>query len=140
MPDGDVILDTSVGSLVLRRPRSRLSDTENDFRDEWARLVLDGRRLLLGVVRQELLSGIRNQAQYLRLRSELTSIPHTSLDSPDYERAADFSNICRRSGLQGSSVDFLICSASVRYDAPILTIDRDFDRFATLLPIRLHPI
>ena len=55
----------------------------------------------------------------------------------DHVRAAGFFNQCRREGIQGSNTDFLICAAASRRQIPILTTDRDFDRFAEVLPIAL---
>ena len=41
-------------------------------------------------------------------------------------------------GVQGSNVDFLICSFAQRRSLPIFTTDADFRRFAKILPIALH--
>jgi predicted nucleic acid-binding protein len=54
------------------------------------------------------------------------------------ERAAEFSNGCRRAGAQGSQIDFLICSIAAGNSAAILTTDKDFSRYAKHLPIILH--
>ncbi len=61
-----------------------------------------------------------------------------TLDIRDYELAADYYNLCRRSGIQGANTDFLICAASANHGHSILTTDRDFNHFATLLPIALY--
>ena len=58
----------------------------------------------------------------------------------DHEAAAKCFNTCRAKGLQGSNTDFFLCAVSVGHQLPILTTDRDFDRYARLLPIVLHPI
>ncbi len=52
--------------------------------------------------------------------------------------AADFRTACRRKGLQGSLADFLVCAVAVRREFSVFTVDRDFKRFAEVIPIDLH--
>jgi hypothetical protein len=92
----------------------------------------------MGPIRQELLSGVRTAAGFERLRDHLEPFPDLSLLTRDFEDAARFFNICRGRGVQGSNTDFLICAVAHRHELPIYTTDRDFERFAAVLPIRLH--
>jgi hypothetical protein len=69
----------------------------------------------------------------------LRAFPDVELEAEDYEDAASYSNRCRANGIQGSSVDFLICAVSARRGLAVLTTDKDFEHFARHLPIRLHP-
>ena len=91
-----------------------------------------------GPVRQELLSGIKNPEQFRSLRHHLRAFPDFELTAEDYETAAEFFNLCRGKGVQGSNTDFLICSVAARYHLPIFTTDGDFSLFQTHLPITLH--
>ena len=93
---------------------------------------------MIGPVRQELLSGIRERGQFERLREHLRAFPDTPITTEDFEEAAAFYNQCRTKGLQGSAVDFLICSVAVRNGFPIFTTDGDFLHFSRALPITLH--
>ncbi|MGF1539675.1 MAG: hypothetical protein ACFCU5_04365 [Pleurocapsa sp.] len=52
-----VIVDTSVWSLVLRRQKQQEELIGNKLHD----LIADGRVVLLGGIRQEILSGIKQQ-------------------------------------------------------------------------------
>ena len=130
-----VLVDTPIWSLALRR-RKRADDAATAT--ELASLVEDGRVVLIGPIRQELLSGIKEEAQFSRLREHLRAFPDADIVAHDYEDAASFYNRCRGKGLQGSNTDFLICAIAVRYDFSIFTTDRDFTHFATVLPIKLH--
>lgn len=56
----------------------------------------------------------------------------------DLEEAARCGNRCRAAGVAGSTVDYLICAVSLRRRASVYTADRDFERYATVLPIQLH--
>lgn len=130
----NVIVDTSVWSLALRRRREVASSEVRELEE----LVLEGRAVLLGAVRQELLSGIPVPRQYEVLREHLRAFPDVPLEADDHEKAAAFFNRCRAKGVQGSNTDFLICAAAARRQLPILTTDTDFSHYARHLPIRLH--
>lgn len=122
-----VIVDTSVWSLALRR-RAVVSEIATA---RLARLVADGRVLMLGAVRQELLSGIRERTVFETLRERLRAFADLPLVTEDHERAAEFFDTCRGRGVQGSNTDFLICAAAERRGCSILTTDHDFGIFAT---------
>ena len=130
----NIIIDTSVWSLALRRQRS-LPSAETK---ELAELVREGRAAMLGAVRQELLSGVRADQQFETLRGHLRAFPDIPLEPEDSEEAASFFNKCRARGIQGSNTDYLICAAAARRGFGILTTDTDFARFARVLPIELH--
>jgi predicted nucleic acid-binding protein len=130
----NIIIDTSVWSLALRRRRSsRSAETM-----ELAELVREGRAAMLGAVRQELLSGVRGEQQFETLRGHLRAFPDIPLEAEDYEEAASFFNKCRARGIQGSNTDYLICAVAARRGFAILTTDTDFAHFARVLPIELH--
>lgn len=60
----NVVVDTSVWSLALRRQRSSMAPEALEL----AELVREGRAAMLGPVRQELLSGVPVAQQYETLR------------------------------------------------------------------------
>jgi predicted nucleic acid-binding protein len=128
-----VIVDTSVWSLALRRQNQPNESLINKLLD----FISDGRVVLIGAVRQEILSGIKHQEQFEKLRDYLQAFPNLSSDAEDYELAADYFNICRRNGIQGSNTDFLICAIASRRNYEIFTTDKDFINFGQYLPIIL---
>jgi len=130
-----ILVDSPVWSLALRR----MARPENaSLKSELASLIDDGRIAMIGPIRQEVLSGIRERAHFDRLRSRLSGFLDTEILSDDYEEAASFYNRCRERGIQGSSTDFLICAVAVRQAFPIFTLDDDFSHFAKVLPIVLY--
>jgi predicted nucleic acid-binding protein len=134
-----VIVDTPVWSLVLRRRRGHLNASEQDLTKALAELIREGRVEMLGPIRQELLSGIREESQFKKLRDYLRAFDDPALDVSDYEEAARMSNLCRGRGISGSAVDFLICAAAHRHKWAIFTTDQDFQRYASVLPLHLYP-
>ncbi|HAD04598.1 MAG TPA: PIN domain nuclease [Desulfuromonas sp.] len=129
-----VLVDTSVWSLALRRNRP----LENPIVTELIELIHEVRAEIIGPIRQELLSGIKEEAQFCKLRDHLRAFPDLALTSGDFEMAAEYCNLCRGNGIQGSNTDFLICAAAARRNLPIFTTDDDFTLFRQHLPITLH--
>jgi len=129
-----VVVDTSVWSLALRR-----NNLDNAVRvvNRLRELIADGKVVLVGAVRQEVLSGIRNLEQLTRLRDYLRAFPDLQLFSEDYELAAQYYNTCRQHGIQGANTDFLLCAIAHNRNYSILTTDKDFDSFLKYIPIIL---
>ena len=134
----NVLVDTSVWSLALRRASGSLSVTERAVVAELAALIEEGGAKIIGLVRQELLSGIKSSDQFAKLREILAAFPDEPATSEDYERAALFSNRCRREGVAVSVSDMLICSIAESRGWPIFSTDPDFKRYARILAIRVH--
>jgi len=135
----NVLVDTPVWSLALRR-RFPLPEPENRLRRDLTELIEEGRARLIGPIRQELLSGIREEDQYVHLRNHLRAFADEMLQPEDYEEAAHIGNQCRRAGIAGSAADFLLCAVAGRRQWAIFTTDRDFRRYASVFPIELYEI
>jgi len=130
----NVLVDTSVWSLALRRPAAHGSREAAEL----VELIREGRVAMMGAIRQEILSGIKAAEQHRNLRDRLRAFSDEALDETDYEEAAFCFNRCRAKGLQGSNTDFLICAVSMRRKLAILTTDKDFAGFAKVLRFELH--
>lgn len=134
----NVLVDTCVWFLALRRAPGRLSARECLVVGEWTKLIREGRVVLAGPVRQEVLSGIRDEDSFEKLRRHLAAYEDVPLATEDYEEAARFFNRCRAKGVTGTPIDLVLCSLASRLRLAIFTTDADFRRYARLLPIRLH--
>lgn len=132
----NIVVDTSIWSLALRR-KSKPAHAAIELLRE---LIKEGRVVLLGVIRQEVLSGIRHCEQFEKLKDYLRAFPDLPLGVEDYELAAEYFNACRSHGIQGSNTDFLICAAAARREYQVLTVDKDFGAFIKYLPIKLIQI
>lgn len=128
-----VIVDTSVWSLFLRRDGYRRSASLDHLR----LMIQENQVQMLGIIRQELLSGIRDEAQFRKLSGILESFPDLLAESADHTQAAVFFNLRRRNGIQGSPVDFLICAQAHRNRMAIFTEDKDFLDYSAHIPIKL---
>jgi predicted nucleic acid-binding protein len=90
------------------------------------------------LVRQEMLSGIKSNEQYEKLRVHLRAFPDEPIDTLDYEEAAKAGNRCRTKGIVVSIVDVLLCAVTVRRDWSIFTTDPDFSHYRKVLPLSIH--
>lgn len=133
-----VLVDTPVWSLALRRKPSDLNAGERVLITALEELIRDGRAQILGVIRQELLSGIRDEERFGKLRGYLRAFDDPALETSDYEEAARMHNQCRSRGIAGSTIDFLICAAAVRRGWNIFTMDRDFELYRKVLGVKLY--
>ncbi|CAD0230471.1 Ribonuclease VapC [Planktothrix agardhii] len=130
----NVLVDSSVWSLALRRNTTNEAIViVNVLRD----LIADGRVVLLGAIRQEVLSGVRYKEQFSRLQEYLRAFPDLELTTEDFELAAEFFNTCRTKGVQGSNTDFLLCAVAHRRGYSIFTTDKDFENFRAHIPVIL---
>ena len=134
----NVLVDTPVWSLALRRKQVDLSAREKAITEALAELIRDGRAQLMGAIRQELLSGIREEERFSRLRDYLRAFDEPRLEVSDYEEAAQMHHRCRGKGIAGSAIDLLICSVAYRRNWQIFTTDRDFGRYVSVLAVKLH--
>lgn len=130
-----VLVDTCVWSLALRRQNNK-----NAHAESLINLIDENRVKMIGPIRQELLSGIREQAQFNRLKKTLSVFPDIDIQTADYEQAAEFSNKVRSKGIQGSGIDYLICAVACRHQFAIYTIDEDFKFFQKVIPIKLFAV
>ena len=133
-----VLVDTPVWSLALRRQPGNLSVHEQRLTGALAELIREGRAQLMGPIRQELLSGIREEGRFQKLCSYLRAFDEPKLEAEDYEEAARMNNQCRSKGVSGSAVDFLICAVAHRRSWQVFTTDLDFGHYAKVLPLNLY--
>ncbi|MBC8554601.1 PIN domain-containing protein [Desulfobacula sp.] len=129
----NVLVDTCIWFHVLRhkKPSSALTEKLKD-------IIKDSRVVMIGPIRQELLSGISDPSQFKTLKNKLSSFEDIPLLSEYFVKAAEFSNICRKKGVQGSTTDFLICAVSSIQKLEIFTEDNDFLNYKKYLPIHIY--
>jgi hypothetical protein len=127
-----ILVDTCIWSQVLRHKNPN-RELEAKLKD----LIHDGRVCIIGPIRQELLSGITNPKQFDTLRKALSAFEDIPLRTEHFEKAAEFNNLCRSKGIQGSTIDFLICAVAYLNKLAIYTTDKDFHSYKKYLPIKL---
>ncbi len=128
-----VLVDTDVWSEALRKKKGKKST----YVDELIDLIQEGRLEIIGLIRMEVLSGIRDQKVFDAFSDKLAAFVDRPIESKVYVLAAKFSNLSRSKGIQGSNTDFLICACSVYWGVPILSKDKDYLLYRKHFPIEL---
>ena len=83
-----LLVDTSVWSLALRRKKTAsLNPDEQKLKAEPVQAIQDGRVAMLGLLRQELLSGIKEKAQFDKVKAALDPYLGEPINTADYEYA-----------------------------------------------------
>jgi predicted nucleic acid-binding protein len=130
-----VIIDTPIWSLAFRK-KSRIEN--NKTLDNLINLMRNTQIVVIGSIRQEVLSGISDKNKFYEIQNKMSVFTDYILQTSDYEFAAECSNECRRNGIQGSHTDFLICSVAIKNDWEIFTEDDDFFEYEKYLPIKIY--
>jgi predicted nucleic acid-binding protein len=128
-----VLVDTPIWSYALRSKNQEFQSEVNSL----VSLINDQRAIIIGPIRQEILSGYSDLHKYQLIREKLSYFVNAPVLDIDYVVAAEFSNMCRKNGIQGSHIDFLICAVVHRMDIPVFTSDKDFKLYQKILTIKL---
>jgi hypothetical protein len=129
-----VLVDTPIWSYAFR---SRKQEFQFEI-EQLESLIKDQRVLIIGPIRQEILSGYSDLKKFEKLREKLSYFENSLIQDSDYESASRMCNQCRISGIQGSHVDFLICAVAKRLNVPIFTTDKDFLQYSKVISINLY--
>ena len=78
-----IIVDTTVWSVALRRAGAPSGAPVRELTS----LIHEGRIVMVGAIRQELLSGIRGAGQFKKVRDHLRAFEDLALDHIDHENA-----------------------------------------------------
>jgi predicted nucleic acid-binding protein len=128
------LVDSCVWSLLLRRKdKSALSGDEQQKVMLLRNAIQDGRVAIIGPIRQEVLSGVKDSTQFEKLRRSLETFQDEPLTTPLYEDAARLFNLCRSRGVECGRVDMLLCAVAALKHWAILTNDGGLKRCVEIL-------
>jgi len=130
-----ILVDTSIWSLALRKKEK--NEHELEIVDTLSELIRDLHVVIIGPIRQEILSGISEIRKFDELRNKISIFPDHEINTEDYELAAMCFNECRKNGIQGSHIDFLICAVAFNNRYSIMTLDNDFTNYQKYTGIKI---
>jgi predicted nucleic acid-binding protein len=131
-----ITVDTNLWSLALRR--KRLNSPPLAVVTYLNQLIIQKAGVVvLGIVLQEVLSGLRTEAQFDRLKQTLHAFPVMLADETDHLAAAQIMNLCKSKGITVSVADVLIAAMCIHRQAQLLTQDKDFTYIANHTPLKL---
>jgi predicted nucleic acid-binding protein len=129
-----IVVDTSVLSLAYRRRSGSPGRHAEKLR---ALLQADEPIAIPGIVMQEVLSGVRNDADAQSLEDALAGFGLLLATRAIHVAAARLHTRCRARGIGAAMVDCLIAAHAVELGAPLFTADADFTHLATVVDLEL---
>ena len=129
-----VLVDTSVwidfllrGTTGESRVLARLIEAEEEI-------------ATCGLIRQEVLQGIRDDVAWTRVRNLLNQTHYLRLEEPQtFDDAAQLYRGLKHKGITlRSPMDCLISVLAIQYQTPLLHRDRDFVVIARVSNLKLH--
>ncbi|HLP18211.1 MAG TPA: PIN domain-containing protein [Bacteroidota bacterium] len=128
------LIDTSVWSEALRRKKVSIHSGETTL----SRLIAaESEIIVIGIVLQEILSGIKDKKLFTEIQSILSDFPYIETERQDYIFAAELRNSLKAKGIHAGSFDFLIASMAIRHDLLLVTTDKDFQHIAAYSKLRI---
>ena len=133
------IVDTSVWSIALRRAPKKTDVPPAMV--ALRKLVTEGRPIgLPGIVLQELLSGVRSDAEFERLRDVLSPFGVIYAQEEHHLEAARVFNRCRAKGIATTAPDVLIAATVIVETGKLLTCDQDYVHIAKAVDLRVDMV
>lgn len=135
-----IVVDTSVWSLAFRRrgwPNGVMPNVVKLLK----KLTKEQQEVVVpGIVLQELLSGVKDEAQGERIKELMDGYPIVLATKEQHIEASNISNVCRKVGVSAATVDGLIAAQCIMLNGVLLTLDDDFKRISKCCGLRLYPI
>jgi len=129
-----IVVDTNIWSTVLRRS----NPIDEKIRSNLMQLIDEGRVAIIGPIRQEILSGIKDEKKFLLLKDSLAAFEDELIETTDYEEAAIVSNKCIAKGYAVTAIDALIVAFAVRRGWEVYTKDKDFERYEKVSKLKKY--
>ena len=131
-----LLVDACVWSLSLRRGTEvPLLPDQQRMLAEFQHAVEEGRASIIGAIRQEVLSGIRDKAKFLKVQRLLLPFSDEPVAPVDYIEAARLFNSCQDHGVQCGAVDMLIAAVAARKKFTVLSYDKGLMRCLGVLGV-----
>ncbi len=127
-----VLIDTSAWLFnfeprVVPRVRKRITE-----------LVQGNQAAVTSPILFELLHGVRTGEEFSRLHQHLSSLHQFPVTEADWLKGAQWAQRLRSGGVKAKTVDFLIAYKAMRHRLILLHADRDFDRLARFVPLKVE--
>ncbi len=120
----EVIVDTSAW-IESFRPQG-----DPELKEEVRQLILQGKILLPGIIRAEILRGAKSEEEYRELSELLGSLTYLPVEDSFWEELAKFSFDLLRAGLTIPLTDAYVALLAIKNRVPLLHRDRRFDLIA----------
>ena len=126
-----VIIDTSAWIDAFR------SGSGIAFRGLVKDLILQGRVLLPGIIKAEILRGTKNKKEYGQMVDLLKGLAYLPVDETFWDGLADFSFKLFRKGIVVPLTDTYITLLCIENNVPLLHNDKHFELISQKFPLKI---
>ena len=130
MTDKPVLVDTSAWLLALRKEFIVQIRNRIDY------LIKENLILTTGIIRMELLSGTKNEVEYMRLKKRLSAFRSIKTDESTWEKTCEVGFHLRRKGVTVPYTDILIATCALVEECVVLHVDNHFDLMSEHLDLK----
>ena len=120
-----VLIDTSVWILALKK-----GAVKEGVRERVEVLLREDQAATFGMIKLELLGGVKDRGEFSRLKGYLDSIFEIAADYGLWEQASEVAFLLRRKGITVPSTDILIASAALYSGMSLFHVDMHFGLIA----------
>jgi predicted nucleic acid-binding protein len=132
MRDESFLVDTSAWILALRK------DYLPAVKDRIDQLLGENTVLTTGIVRLELLGGIKTEDEFRRLKNRLDALDGIMSDDSLWDKACELSFQLRRKGCTVPCTDILIATCALNAESTLVHADAHFDLMAGHLGLKVE--
>lgn len=132
MPSDLVLIDTSIWIFALRK------NSVSEIKQRVDRLLAENAVATMGIIKLELLGGVKTEMELQRLKSRLDSLHIIETDAGLWDEASVLAFQLRRQGLTIPYTDTLIAAGALRAEGVLMHADRHFDEIASKGPLRVE--
>ena len=120
-----ILLDSSVLMQAQRMPDSQAAL-------QLRQMLATGEAVVTGPVVMEYMKGAKTSEEVDLFTQFIVSIDYLETDKPVWLTASQLSNRLLRAGLSLPDADIIIAATAIRYDVPLYTLDKGFNRIPEL--------
>ena len=120
-----ILLDSSVLMQAQRMPDSQAAL-------HLRQMLATGEAVVTGPVVMEYMKGAKTSEEVDLFTQFIVSIDYLETDQPVWLTASQLSNRLLRAGLSLPDADIIIAATAIRYDVPLYTLDKGFNRIPEL--------
>jgi predicted nucleic acid-binding protein len=91
-----ILIDTSIWSKAFRR--KKITSEDKNIVDRLTWVINEFMEVIIGPIRQELLSGISDETIFNDLKEKMKGFIDFPIETIDYELVSEYSNVCRKKG------------------------------------------
>jgi len=132
MPSSLFLVDTSAWIFALRK------EFVASVKERISQLLRDHIVLTNGMIRLELLGGVRTEKEFRRLRARFDALDEVEVSASVWEKACRMAFDLRRKGIMVPYTDILIAACALETESTLVHADAHFDLMAHHIELKVE--